>query len=85
MAIPPDTDGATYQRYLALLRGLPLGERFARALALTSLARAFAWQGARRRVGHLGEDAVLERFLVQLYGPDFARRAIALRRSQGVP
>ncbi|HEY5088055.1 MAG TPA: hypothetical protein VII66_11920 [Gemmatimonadaceae bacterium] len=57
-------------RYLNILRAVSKPERFARALALSALARDMAWQGAVRHSGHDGAYAVTERFLLQLYGPD---------------
>ncbi len=78
-----DTDAAMLARYLDLLRTIPKPQRLARAFALSTLARELAWQGATRHAGDRGADAVAERFLLQLYGPDVARRlAATLRRAE---
>lgn len=71
-----DTEDAMLGRYLALIGGISKPERLIRALALSALARELTWYGATRHVGHMGRDAVVERFLLQLYGPDTARRMI---------
>lgn len=75
-----DTDAATHARYLDLIRSVPKPERLARALALSALAREMVWQGATRHSGHRGADAVTERFLLQMYGPEVARRTVAALR-----
>lgn len=80
-----DTDAATLARYLELLRRIPGPERLGRALELSALAREMAWQGAARHSGHLGSGAVTERFLAQLYGPDVARRAMAMLHGARYP
>jgi len=72
-----DTNVAMLTRYLDLVRSVPKPERLARAMALSALARDLAWQGATRHSGHLGAGAVTKRFLLQLYGPDIARRVVA--------
>lgn len=69
-----DTDAVTRARDLELLRTLPPPERLMRALALTALVRDLAWQGATANAGHLGAEAVLRRFLSQLYGAELAVR-----------
>lgn len=79
-----DTDSAMLLRYLELMRGVPKPERFIRALALSALVRDLAWQGATRHAGHLGDDAVVERFLLQLYGSDIARQMRVSRDSAEV-
>ncbi len=66
-----DTTTATQQAYDALLAGMTPAERLQRMLSLSCLARNLAWAGAERAVGHLGRQKVVERFFVQLYGPDF--------------
>ncbi|MFN2400780.1 MAG: hypothetical protein ABR543_19405 [Gemmatimonadaceae bacterium] len=76
-----DTDSAMLSRYLELIRGVPKPERFIRALALSALVRDLAWQGATRHAGHLGADAVVERFLLQLYGSDVVRQMRVSRES----
>ncbi|HEX5410022.1 MAG TPA: hypothetical protein VFW89_09665 [Gemmatimonadaceae bacterium] len=73
-----DTDRAVFARYLDLVRSVPKSQRMMRALALSALAREMTWCGARRHSGHLGNDAVTERFLQQLYGPDVGREIAAL-------
>ena len=65
-----DTATATQQAYDALLAGMTPAERLQRMLSLTCLARDLAWAGAERAVGHLGRPKVVERFFLQLYGPD---------------
>ncbi len=65
-----DTTTATQQAYDALLAGMTPAERLQRMLSLSCLARNLAWAGAERAVGHLGRRKVVERFFVQLYGPD---------------
>ncbi|MEP7344692.1 MAG: hypothetical protein ABI877_05480 [Gemmatimonadaceae bacterium] len=69
-----DTDAATEARYLTMIRHLPKAERLGRALALTALARELAWQGAVRNAGAQGHRAIVQRFLEQLYGAEFAQR-----------
>ena len=69
-----DTDATTRARYLALLRAVPGAERLARALALPAFVRDLAWQGAHRHAGHRGAEAVVRRFIHQLYGPEVAAR-----------
>lgn len=78
-----DTDEATRDSLLAILRQLSPSERFVRALTLSAYVRQLAWQGARRHAGSHGEPAVTDRFLTQLYGADVAtsfRAASAARR-----
>lgn len=80
-----DTDAAMLARYLDLIRSASKPQRLARALALSALARHVAWQGALRHSGQLGDAAVAERFVLQLYGPDAARRvATRLRDDPGL-
>jgi len=69
-----DTDSATRSRYLDLIAAVPPAERLHNALALTALVRDLAWQGATLHSGHLGNEAVVERFCLQLYGPEIAER-----------
>ena len=69
-----DTDTAVRSRYLDLIAAVPAPERLTRALALTAFVRDLAWQGATLHVGHLGSEAVVERFAQQLYGPEIAER-----------
>lgn len=78
-----DTDAVTRARDLERLRALPPPERLLRALALTALVRDLAWQGATLHAGHLGAEGVLDRFLSQLYGPEFAARLAVPRPSHG--
>ena len=65
-----DTTHATQLAYDALLSGMTPAERLQRMLSLTCLARDLAWTGAERAVGHLGRPKVVERFFLQLYGPE---------------
>lgn len=65
-----DTTATTQHAYDALLAGMTPAERLQRLLSLTCLARNLAWAGAERAVGHLGRPKVVERFFLQLYGPD---------------
>ncbi len=67
-----DTDAATLERQRALIGQLSKPERLMRALALSALARSLAWAGAVRYAGERGHDAVVDRFLEQMYGPDVA-------------
>ncbi|MGH7627131.1 MAG: hypothetical protein ACREOJ_17675 [Gemmatimonadaceae bacterium] len=76
-----DTDRAVLARYLDLVRSVSKSGRLMRALALSALAREMAWCGARRHSGHLGKDAVTERFLQQLYGPDDGHEMAASLRN----
>lgn len=76
-----DTDPAMLERYLQGIRSISKPQRFVRALELSALARSLAWQGANRQAGHLGAEAVVERFLLQLYGPDVAQAMAASRGS----
>ncbi len=69
-----DTDSAARSRYLELIAAVPAPERLTRALALSAFVRDLVWQGATGHVGHLGSAAVVERFALQLYGPEIAER-----------
>ncbi len=68
--MPPlgDTSEAAAERQRRLVSTLTPGERLSRALALSALAREFAWAGARHAAGERGVDAVRHRFLEQAYG-----------------
>jgi len=55
-----------------LLKTMSPAQRLASALAWSDLVRDLAWQGAVRYAGHLGQAAVVDRFLRQLYGPKVA-------------
>lgn len=77
-----DTDEAMLAKYLDFVRSVPKSQRLARAMALSALARDMAWQGATRHSGHRGAAAVTERFLLQLYGADFAARVAASLRAR---
>ena len=70
--MPPRESRTSPDRFDGLVTALTPGERFLRALALSAYARALAWQGARLHAGADGADAVLDRFLQQLYGADVA-------------
>ncbi len=77
-----DTSMAVRQGQLSRITALTSAERLGRALALSELARDFAWAGAQRTVGSRGPDAVRQRFLEQLFGEDTANwvaRRIAAR------
>jgi hypothetical protein len=67
---PTDAERNALARQLSLVRALSKSERFERAMALSALVRRLAWEGASRHVGSRGPDAVAERFLRQLYGPE---------------
>ena len=67
-----DTSAAAAERQLALIGALTPAERLSGALALSALAREFAWAGARQRDGDRGPDAVRQRFLEQAYGGHLA-------------
>lgn len=85
---PPDfgdTDAVTRARYLDAIAAVPAAERLFRALALSAMVRALAWDGARQHTGRLGGDAVRDRFLLQLYGPAVAQRTIAALRGAPLP
>lgn len=64
-----DTPDAVQARYDAMVMQLSPVERLQRAFALSSFVRNLAWAGAERVAGHLGHDAVVERFFLQVYGP----------------
>jgi hypothetical protein len=64
-----DTPAAVQAQYDAMVMQLSPAERFQRALALSSFVRNLAWAGAERVAGHLGRDAVVARFFLQVYGP----------------
>jgi hypothetical protein len=64
-----DTTDAVQAQYDAMVMRLSPAERFQRALALSTFVRNLAWAGAERAAGHLGHDAVVERFFLQVYGP----------------
>jgi hypothetical protein len=68
-----DTTPETRARQVALLAALTPAERLARALALSALARDFAWAGARSRTGSHPQADVRQQFLLQVYGDGVAR------------
>lgn len=68
----PDTSAAVQQQQWSRIGALGPAERLGRALALSALARDFAWAGAVRMVGSRGPDAVRHRYLAQLFGTDTA-------------
>ncbi|WP_309672199.1 hypothetical protein [Gemmatimonas sp.] len=80
-----DTTATTQHAYDALLAGMTPAERLQRMLSLTCLARDLAWAGAERAVGHLGRPRVVERFFLQLYGPDIAVPPRVLAAAADVP
>ncbi len=55
-----------------LLKATSPAQRMAGALAWSALVRDLAWQGAMQHAGHGGEASVVNRFLRQLYGSEFA-------------
>jgi len=67
-----DTSAAVQQRQLLRISALSPAERLSRALALSALAREFAWAGAQRVAGGHGPEAVRHRFLEQVFGADTA-------------
>ena len=69
--------------YLTMLADVPMADRFIRALALSAYLRELAWQGAVLHAGQQGDTAVVDRFLLQLYGAGVARQFRAARE-QGV-
>ncbi|MEO5826237.1 MAG: hypothetical protein ABIR59_10145 [Gemmatimonadales bacterium] len=68
----PDTSSAVQQQQRSRISILSPAERLGRALALSELARDFAWAGALLVAGSRGPDAVRHRFLAQLFGADTA-------------
>ena len=58
----------------ARLQELSPGERFLKALSLSAFVRAMTWQGARLVAEADGADAVVDRFLRQLYGDEVAEQ-----------
>ncbi len=74
-----DTDSVVLERYLQRVRDMPKPQRFMLALELSALARSLAWQGANRQAGHLGAEAVIVRYLLQLYGTEVTARVTAAR------
>ena len=72
---------ATYARMVA---GMSMSERFVHALALSAFVRALAWQGAVLHAVSQDADAVVDRFVLQLYGAEVAAwfRAVRLRRER---
>jgi hypothetical protein len=70
---PSDTPPEVLASQQSLMAALTPAERLARALALSALARDFAWAGARNRIGGDAPAEVRERFLIQVYGVDVAR------------
>ena len=74
-----DTDSPTLERYLQGIQDMPKPQRFVRALELSALARSLTWQGANRHAGHLGPQAVVTRYLLQMYGTEVAERVTAAR------
>ena len=79
-----DTDEATPDARLAMIRRLSPSERFVRALTLSAYVRQLAWQGAQQHAGSHGETAIIDRFLTQLYGAEVAAsfRAFSDRRHE---
>jgi len=76
-AAPPSlTQAAACAPYDELLSAMTPGERFLRALALTSYVRGLCWQGAALATPSHDPLAIRERFLCQLYGNDFAREVL---------
>lgn len=78
-----DSDAAMLARYLDMVRSVPKAQRLVRAMALSAVVRDMALQGATRHSGHLGADAVTERFVLQLYGPEIAHRMAMWLREPG--
>jgi hypothetical protein len=74
-------DAATATQ-VAMIRGLTPAERFVRALALTAYVRRLAWQGAYRRAGALGPEAIIDRFITQLHGVTIAHAFREARDAQ---
>lgn len=72
MVAASDTTDHERARQRALLAAASPAERLLKALALSAFVRQLAWAGAERSAGGAGPDAVRERFLVQLYGPDLS-------------
>lgn len=70
---PSDTRPEVLASQQSILAALTPAERLARALALSALARDFAWAGAQNRIGSDAPAEVRERFLMQVYGVDVAR------------
>ncbi len=70
---PSDTGPEVLASQQSVLAALTPAERLARALALSALARDFAWAGARSRIGSDAPAELRERFLTQVYGIDVAR------------
>ena len=62
-----------------LLLALSPGERFLKALSLSAFVRELAWQGARLVAEADGPEAVVDRFVRQLYGDEVAEQFRARR------
>lgn len=67
-----DTAPEARARQEVLLATLTPAERLARALALSALARDFAWAGARSSAEGQAPANVRQRFLLQVYGDGVA-------------
>jgi hypothetical protein len=67
-------DDAVDARMLELVRRLSPSERLVRMFALSSFIRAFTWEGAKRHVRNGSREAIVERFLAQMYGADLDER-----------
>jgi hypothetical protein len=76
------TTDPVYATMIELLRGLSPAQRLIRALALSAFVRDLAWAGARRVAGDRGADAVTERFLMQVYGPEVTSQVARARKTQ---
>lgn len=63
----------------ALLLALTPGERFLKALNLSALVRRLTWQGALLVAQSDGAEAVVNRYVRQLYGDDVAAQLRARR------
>ncbi len=72
-----DTDAINRARHQEQLRAAYPEDRLARTLELSAFVRGLAWGGAVLHAGHLGTVGVVDRFLRQLYGPEFAAWAVS--------
>jgi hypothetical protein len=79
-----DTSVAASEQQRALIAALTPAERMSRALALSALAREFAWAGARSFAGESGPDAIRQRFLEQSYGPVTAAWVATCMAAEGL-
>lgn len=69
-----DTTGVGLERYVELLRAMPVDARFAQISGLTKMVRVMALAGIQHRFPAADENEQQIRLAVRLYGRDVAAR-----------